>query len=116
MFQSFFVTWHFVRGVEDAPHRTDARNYDQRHRPVAFATEGLRLVLCFAFNCGIRVELNLFDKPAIRVFQQRLVEDAPLGFAGRNEQRAFSRRIEKRELRHGCTDRLSSIFHSDFKI
>src|SRR5215471_20818303 len=49
MFQSFFVTWHFVRGVEDAAHRTDARDCAQRHRPVAFATEGLRLVLCFPF-------------------------------------------------------------------
>src|SRR5262245_14821182 len=45
--------------VEDAAHRTDACNCAQRHRPVAFAaTEGLRLVLCFAFNCGIRNNLN----------------------------------------------------------
>src|SRR5262249_6653280 len=31
--------------VEDVAHRTDARNCARRHRPVAFATEGLRLVL-----------------------------------------------------------------------
>src|SRR5215813_3344212 len=37
MFQSVFVTWHFVGGVEDAAHRTDARNCAQTHRPVAFA-------------------------------------------------------------------------------
>src|SRR5262249_18648133 len=39
--------------VNATAHRTDARNCAQRHRPVAVATEGLRLVLCFAFNCGI---------------------------------------------------------------
>src|SRR5262245_48051667 len=42
--------------AEDAAHRTDARNCAQRHRPVAFATKGLRLVLCLAFNCRIQVE------------------------------------------------------------
>src|SRR5215510_12242623 len=54
--QSFVVTWHFVRGLEDAAHCNDARNCAQRYRPVAFATEGLRVVLCFAFNCGIRAK------------------------------------------------------------
>jgi len=59
MFQSLFVTWNFVGGVEDAAHRTDARNCAQRHRPVAFAAEGLRLALCFAINRGIRIQIAL---------------------------------------------------------
>src|SRR5262245_34354903 len=54
MFQSFLLLGTSFATVEDAAHRTDARNCAQRHRPVAFATEGLRLVLCFAFNWGIR--------------------------------------------------------------
>src|SRR5262245_60549007 len=54
MLQSFFVTGTSLATVEDPAHRTDLRNCAQRHRPVAFAAEGLRLALCFAFNCGIR--------------------------------------------------------------
>src|SRR5215510_1529186 len=56
MFQNFLLLGTSFATVEDASHRPDARNCAQRHRPVAFATEGLRLVLCFAFNCGIRPE------------------------------------------------------------
>src|SRR5262245_13785722 len=60
MFQSCFVLLGTsFATVEDAAYRTDARNCAQRHRPVAFAAEGLRLVLCFAFNYGIRVDLTL---------------------------------------------------------
>src|SRR5262245_21260062 len=59
MFQVFLLLGTSFATVEDAAHRTDARNYIQRHRPVAFATVGLRLVLCFAFNCGTGpVEVN----------------------------------------------------------
>src|SRR5215510_1327035 len=49
MFQSFFCYLALrSQQLEDAAHRADARNCAQRHRPVAFVTEGLRLVLCFA--------------------------------------------------------------------
>jgi hypothetical protein len=65
--------------VEDAAHGTDARNCAQRHRPVAFATEGLRLVLCFAFNCGIRAEIESHLEILIRC-TDLLVE--PLGTYG----------------------------------
>src|SRR5262249_25877064 len=47
MFQVFLLLCTSFAAFEDAAHRTDARNCAQRHRPVAFVTEGLRLVLCF---------------------------------------------------------------------
>ena len=64
MFQSFLLFGTSFATAEDAAHHTDARNCAQRHRPVAFATEGLRLVLCFALNCGIRhkSEIEFRDK------------------------------------------------------
>jgi len=55
MFQSHFSYSALrVQTVADSTHHTDAGNLAQRHRPIAFAAEGLRLALCFAFNCGIR--------------------------------------------------------------
>src|SRR5262245_492036 len=66
MFQSCFVSLGTsFATVDDAAHRTDARNCAQRHRPVAFATEGLRLVLCFAFNCRIRAESKLPEESGV---------------------------------------------------
>jgi hypothetical protein len=55
MFQSYLLLGTPFATVEDSAHRTAAHNFAQRHRPIAFAAEGLRLALCFAFNCGIRV-------------------------------------------------------------
>ena len=52
--KSFLLLGTSFATVEDSAHRTAARNFAQRHRPIAFAAEGLRLALCFAFNCGIR--------------------------------------------------------------
>jgi hypothetical protein len=58
MFKVLLLLGTSFATAEDAAHRTDVRNCAQRHRPVAFATEGLRLVLCFAFNRGIQVVCN----------------------------------------------------------
>src|SRR5262249_27874903 len=65
MFQSFVDFAPSLATVEDAAHRTDARKCAQRHWPVAFATEGLRPVLCFAFNCGIRTESKLPEESGV---------------------------------------------------
>ena len=54
--RSFFLLSTPSTTVEDSAHRTAVGNLAQRHRPIAFAAEGLRLALCFAFNCGIQVQ------------------------------------------------------------
>jgi hypothetical protein len=54
--KSFFLLGTPCATVADSTHHTDAGNLAQRHRPIAFAAEGLRLALCFAFNCGIQVQ------------------------------------------------------------
>ncbi len=46
MVQSFLLLGTSFGAVEDAAPRINARNCAQKHRRVAFATEGLRLVLC----------------------------------------------------------------------
>ena len=56
--KSFLLLGTLFATVEDSAHRTAAGNYAQRHRPIAFAAEGLRLALCFAFNCGIRAQIQ----------------------------------------------------------
>ena len=52
--KSFFLFGTRFATFEDSAHRTAARNFSQRHRPIAFAAEGLRLALCFVSNSGIR--------------------------------------------------------------
>ena len=54
--KSFLLPGTPFATVKDPAHCTAARNLAQRHRPIAFAAEGLRLALCFTFNCGIRVQ------------------------------------------------------------
>ncbi len=61
--KSFFLLGTPCATVADSTHHTDAGNLAQRHRPIAFAAEGLRLALCFAFNCGIRDHMK--ERPTL---------------------------------------------------
>ena len=62
-FQSFLLLGTSFATVEDAAHRADVRNCAQRHRPVAFATEGLRLP-CPVLRLQLRNPGSLEEEPS----------------------------------------------------
>ena len=57
MFQAIFRTRHSVLNISGSHSSHRRSQLSKRYRPIAFATENLRLALCFPFDCGIRVKL-----------------------------------------------------------
>src|SRR5262249_31417179 len=97
MFQVFLLLGTSFATVEDAAHRTDARSCAQRHRPVAFDTEGLRLVLCFAFYCGIRDKFCFTpaqcDRGSSLIFAADRVPSMAAFFSGLSPSRTLHRSL-----------------------